>query len=80
MNIISIDWDKKIVKSDFQEWEIVSSNDDKHLLCQRCENGRYRAAEADVKKMHIWEVKEITYQAPLGEKFFFDQDSGIIQL
>ncbi len=80
MNIVSIDWDKNIVKSDFQEWEIVSNNDNKFLLCQRFENGRYHAAEADVKKMHIWEVKEITYQAPNGEKFFFDEESGIIQL
>jgi len=79
MNILNIDWEKKIVKSDFQEWEIVSKNENL-LLCQRCENGRYRLAEADVKLMHIWEVKEITYQAPQGEKYFFDEESGIIQL
>ena len=80
MNILEIDWDNKKVRSDFQEWEIVSNNANKFLLCQRQENGRWRAAEADVKMMHIWEVKEITYQAPEGEKFFFVEESGIIKL
>ncbi len=80
MNILEIDWDNNKVRSDFQEWEIVSNNANKFLLCQREENGRWRAAEADVKMMHIWEVKEISYLAPEGEKFFFDEDSGIIKL
>lgn len=80
MNIIEIDWEKNIVKSDFKEWEIVSNNDKKHLLLQRKENGRYHAAEADVKKNHIWEVKEIAYRAPDGEQFFFDDENGIIKV
>jgi hypothetical protein len=80
MNILDIDWDNNKVKSDFQEWDIVSNNANKFLLCQREENGRYRAAEADVKMMHIWEVKEIRYEAPGGEKFVFDEDSGLLKL
>jgi len=80
MNIINIDYDKGIVKSDFYEWTIVSNNANEHLLLQRKEKDRFHAAEADVKKKHIWEVKEITYRAPEGETFFFDQDSGIIKI
>lgn len=80
MNIIDIDYDTGIVKSDFKDWRIVCNDANKFLLLQREENGRFHAAEADVKKKHIWEVKEITFRAPEGEKYVFDQDSGIIKL
>ena len=80
MNIIEINWEKNIVKSDFKEWEIVSNNANKFLLLQRKENDRYHAAEADVKKKHIWEVKEIAYRAPEGEQFFFDEETGITKV
>jgi hypothetical protein len=80
MNIIDIDYDKGIVKSDFHEWTIVSNNANEHLLLQRKGKERFHAAEADVKKKHIWEVKEITYRAPEGETFLFDEDSGIIKI
>ncbi len=80
MNIIDIDWEKKIVTSEFKEWHIVSNNDNKHLLLQREENNRFHAAEADVKKKHIWEVKEIAHRAPGGELFIFDEQTGISKL
>lgn len=80
MNIIEIDWDKKIVKSEFKEWHIISNDDNKRLLLQREENNRFHAAEADVKKKHIWEVKEITHRAPGGELFVFDEENGIVKL
>tara|TARA_B100001123_G_scaffold413918_1_gene512763 strand:- start:44 stop:286 length:243 start_codon:yes stop_codon:yes gene_type:complete len=80
MNIISIDYEKGIVESDFFYWEIVSNNENKFLLLQREENGRFHAAEADVKKKQIWEVKEISYRGPDGNSFFYDEDSGIIQV
>ena len=80
MNIIDIDWEKKIVKSEFKDWHIVSNNNNKHLLLQRQENNRYHAAEADVKRKHIWEVKEIAYRAPEGEMFIFDEENGISKL
>jgi hypothetical protein len=47
---------------------------------QREENGRFHAAEADVKKKHLWEVKEITFRAPDGEIYVLDEDKGIIKL
>ncbi len=78
MNIINIDYEKGILESDFFTWTIVSNNDNKFLLLQREDNGRFRAAEADVKKKHLWEVKEISYHGPNGEKFFYDEDSGVI--
>ncbi len=80
MNIIDIDYEKGIVKSDFKEWQIVCNDSNKHLLLQREENGIFHAAEADVKKKHIWEVKELTFRAPEGKIFVFDEDSGITQL
>ncbi len=80
MNIISIDYEKGIVQSDFFRWEIVSNNDNKFLLLQREENGKFHAAEADVKMKHIWEVKEISYRGPNGDSFFYDEESGIIQV
>ena len=80
MNIINIDYEKGIVLSDFKEWQIVCNDSNKFLLLQREENGRFHAAEADVKKKHIWEVKEITFRAPEGEIYTFDEDSGIIKL
>ena len=80
MNIVNIDYEKGTVQSDFYSWEIVSNNDNKFLLLQREDNGRFHAAEADVKKKQIWEVKEINYRGPNGDTFFHDEDSGIIQV
>ena len=80
MNIVEIDWEKKVVKSEFFEWHIVSNNNNQHLLLQRKVNDRYHAAEADVKKKHIWEVKEIAYRAPEGELFIFDEETGVTKL
>jgi hypothetical protein len=77
MNIIKIDYEKGQVTSDFFTWEIISNNNNKFLLLQRNDNGRFRAAEADVKKKSLWEVKEISYVGPDGETFFFDDDTGI---
>ena len=50
MNIINIDFEKGTVQSDFFHWKIISNNDNKFLLLQREESGRFHAAEADVKK------------------------------
>ncbi len=80
MNIINIDYDSNVVESDYHKWEIVSNNDNKFLLLQRQEGERFVAAEADVKKKHIWEVKEIAYRGPNGDTYFYDEDSGIIKL
>jgi len=80
MNIIDIDYDKGTVKSDFYEWHIVCNDANKFLLLQRESNGRFHAAEADVKKKHIWEVKEITFRAPEGGIYVFEEESGIIKL
>jgi hypothetical protein len=80
LNIISIDHENNQVQSDYHVWEIVSNNDGKFLLLQREEEGRFIAAEADVKKKHIWEVKEIAYRGPNGDTFFYDEDSGILKL
>ena len=80
MNIISIDYEKGTVQSDFFHWKIVSNNNNKFLLSQREENGRFHAAEADVKMKQIWEVKEISYRGPNGDSFFYDEDSGIIKV
>ena len=41
------------------------------------DNGRYHAAEADVKKQHLWEVKEISFRGPAGDTYFFDEETGI---
>ena len=80
MNIINIDYEKGTVQSDFFHWKIVSNNDNKFLLLQREENGRFHAAEADVKKKQIWEVKEISYRGPDGSTFFYDEDSGVVKV
>ncbi len=80
MNIINIDYDKGIVQSDFYEWQIVCNDSNKFMLLQREANGRFHAAEADIKKKHIWEVKEITFRAPEGEIYTFDEDTGIVKL
>jgi hypothetical protein len=80
MNIIDIDYDKGVVKSDFYEWNIVCNDANKFLLLQRESNGLFHAAEADVKKKHIWEVKEITFRAPEGEIYVFEEESGITKL
>ena len=52
MNIINIDYEKGIVQSDFYEWQIVCNDSNKFMLLQRESNGRFHAAEADVKKKH----------------------------
>jgi hypothetical protein len=80
MNIIDIDYEKGTVRSDFFSWEIVSNNENKFLLLQRNDGGRFRAAEADVKKKQLWEVKEIHYKGPGGEAFFYDEDTGVCRL
>lgn len=80
MNIINIDYEKGTVQSDFFHWKIVSNNNNKFLLLQREENGRFHAAEADVKMKQIWEVKEISYRGPDGDSFFYDEESGIIKV
>ncbi len=80
MNITSIDYEKGIVQSDFFTWKIVSNNNNKFLLLQREDKGRYHAAEADVKMKQIWEVKEISYRGPDGDTFFYDEESGIVQV
>ena len=77
MNIINIDYEKGTVQSDFFHWKIVSNNDNKFLLLQREENGRFHAAEADVKMKQIWEVKEISFRGPEGNTYFFDEQTGI---
>ena len=77
MNIINIEYEKGIVQTDFFTWSIVSNNNNKFLLLQREANGRYHAAEADVKKKHAWEVKEISYRGPDGATFFFDDETGV---
>ena len=53
------------------------SADGPFLLLQREENGRYHAAEADVKKKHLWEVKEISFRGPEGDTYYFDEETGI---
>ena len=80
MNIINIDYEKGTVQSDFFHWKIVSNNNNNFLLLQREENGRFHAAEADVKMKQIWEVKEISYRGPNGDSFFYDEESGIIKV
>ncbi len=80
MNIIDIDYDKGIVESDFKVWNIIANDNNKYLLLQREENGRFHAAEADVKKKQLWEVKEITYRDPEGGNYVFDPESGIIHI
>ena len=81
MNIISVDYEKKILKSDYYTWEIISNNDNKTLLLQREENGVFHAAEADIKKKDLWEVvDEISYRGPNGDMFFFDEETGISKL
>ncbi|NIQ02468.1 MAG: hypothetical protein GWM98_20550 [Nitrospinaceae bacterium] len=80
MNLIDIDYDKGIVKSDFFEWQIVFNENNKYLLLQREDKGKFRAAEADVKKKQIWEVSEITYHSPDGDLYVFEEDTGISKL
>jgi len=57
MNIINIDYEKQTLQSDFFSWQIIANDKNKFLLLQREEKGLYHAAEADVKKKHLWEVK-----------------------
>jgi len=80
VNIVHIDLEKGTVQSDYHVWQIVSNNDNKFLLLQREEKGRFLAAEADVKKKHLWEVKEISYRGPAGETFFYDEEAGILKV
>lgn len=80
MNIIEIDYEKGIVQSDYKRWDIISNNNNQNLLLQRQEGGRFHAAEAEVKKKQMFEVKEIGYRGPNGETFVFDPDSGIIKI
>ena len=80
MNILDIDFEKGIVKSDYKEWQIFSNDNNQFLLLQRQENGRYHVAEADVKKKHLWEVKEINYRDPEGGTFIFDEETGITHI
>jgi len=80
MNIIDIDFDKGIVKSDYKDWQIVSNDSNQFLLLQRQETGRYHVAEADVKKKHLWEVKEINYRDPEGGTFVFDEETGVTHI
>ncbi len=68
MNIINIDYEAGTVQSDFFNWKIVSNNNNKFLLLP------------DVKMKQIWEVKEISYRGPNGDSYFYDEDSGIIQV
>ena len=77
MNIIHIDYEKKTLRSDYFIWEIVANDKNKFLLLQREDNGRYHAAEADVKKKHLWEVKEISIRGPEGNPYYFDEETGI---
>ena len=80
MNIIEIDYEKEILRSDYYTWQIIANDKNKFLLLQREENGRFHAAEADVKMKQIWEVKEISYRGPNGDSFFYDEESGIIKV
>jgi len=77
MNIINIDYEKRTLQSDFFSWQIIANDKNKFLLLQREEKGRYHAAEADVKKKHLWEVKEISFRGPEGDTYFFDEETGI---
>jgi hypothetical protein len=77
MNIIKIDYEKKTLQSDFFLWQIIANDKNKFLLLQREESGRYHAAEADVKKKHLWEVKEISFRGSEGDTYFFDEETGI---
>ncbi len=80
MNITHIDFEKGTVQSDFFNWEIISNNNNKFLLLQREDKGHFHAAEADVKMKQIWEVKAISYRGPDGDTFFYDEESGIVQV
>lgn len=80
MNIIDIDYDKGIVQTDFFTWEIVCNADNQFMLLQREENGRFHAAEADIKKKQLWEVKELSFLGPDGATFIFDEETGVDKL
>ncbi len=80
MNIINIDYDNETLQSDYFIWKIVANDKNKFLLLQREDNGRYHAAEADVKKKHLWEVKEISFRGPDGDTYFFDEETGVDKL
>ena len=77
MNIIKIDYEKQTLQSDFFLWQIIANDKNKFLLLQREESGRYHAAEADVNKKHLWEVKEISFRGSEGDTYFFDEETGI---
>ncbi len=77
MNIIDINYEKGVLRSDYFTWKIVSNDSNKFLLLQRKGKDRQHAAEADVKKKHLWEVKEISFRGPNGETYFFVEETGI---
>ena len=65
---------------DYKTWKIVSNNNNEFLLLEREENGTFHAAEADLKKKHIFEVREVSYRGPNGEVFVFDPKTGILKI
>ena len=77
MNIIDINYEEGVLRSDYFTWKIVANDNNKFLLLQRRGKDRYHAAEADVKKKHLWEIKEISFRGPNGETYFFGEETGI---
>ena len=77
MNIIDINYEEGVLRSDYFTWKIVANDNNKFLLLQRKGKDYYHAAEADVKKKHLWEVKEISFRGPNGETYFFGKETGI---
>ena len=77
MNIIDINYEEGVLRSDYFTWKIVANDNNKFLLLQRIGKGCYHAAEADVKKKHLWEVKEISFRGSNGETYFFGEETGI---
>tara|TARA_B100000686_G_scaffold345669_1_gene430687 strand:+ start:1153 stop:1434 length:282 start_codon:yes stop_codon:yes gene_type:complete len=65
---------------DFQTWKIISNNQNQQVLLEREENGRFHAAEGDLRRKQIHEVREVSYRGPNGEVFVFDEDSGVIKI
>lgn len=65
---------------DYKVWKIVSVNQNQQMLLEREEDGRFHAAEADLKRKQVFEVSEISYRGPGGEVYFFDPDSGVMKI
>ena len=93
MEILDYDLEKRELRSlfsttvekfdtakDFQTWEIISTNQNQQVLLQREESGRFHAAEGDLRRKQIHEVREVSYRGPNGEVYVFDEDSGIIKI